>query len=47
MYRARRKHTVDSLALRQVAVVLAGEESIAITTHDALDIAVYMLEKVC
>jgi hypothetical protein len=32
-------HTVDVLALRQVAVVLAGEQRIAVAAHDALDVA--------
>ncbi len=31
--------TVDGLALRQVAVVLASEQRIAIAAHDALDVA--------
>lgn len=30
--------TVDGFALRQVAVILAGEKAIPITTHDPLDI---------
>lgn len=33
------KLTVDGLALRQVAVVLASEQRIAIAAHDALDVA--------
>jgi hypothetical protein len=31
--------TVDGFALGQVAVVLAGEQCIAVTAHDALDVA--------
>lgn len=31
--------TVDGLALRQVVVVLAGEECIAVTADDAFDVA--------
>lgn len=38
--------TVDGLALRQVAVVLAGEQRIAIAAHDALNVAVKPLENV-
>ena len=34
------RHTVDGLALGQVAVVLAGEQCIAVAAHDALDVAV-------
>ena len=30
--------TVDGLALRQVAVVLASEEVVAVAAHDALDV---------
>lgn len=32
--------TVDGLALRQVAVVLASEQRIAVTAHNALDVAI-------
>lgn len=38
--------TVDGLALRQVAVVLAGKQRIAVAAHHALDIAVIKSEKV-
>jgi hypothetical protein len=31
--------TVDGLALRQVAVVLASEQRVAVPAHDALDVA--------
>lgn len=34
------RHTVDVLALCQVAVVLAGEQRIAVSAHDALDVSV-------
>jgi hypothetical protein len=39
-------HTIDRLALRQVIVVLAGEQGIAISSHDALDVAIDGLEGV-
>lgn len=32
--------TVDGFTLRQVAVVLAGEEGVTIATHDTLHVAV-------
>jgi hypothetical protein len=32
--------TVDGLALGQVAVVLAGEQRIAVAAHHALDVAI-------
>ena len=31
-------HTVNGLALRQVAVVLAGEQGVAVAAHDTLDV---------
>lgn len=37
------KQTVDGLALRQVAVVLASEQGIAIATDNTLDIAMHVL----
>lgn len=37
------KRTIDGLALRQVAIVLAGEQGIAIATDNALDVAVKIL----
>lgn len=37
-------HTIDRLALRQVIVVLASEQGIAIASHDALDVATDGLE---
>lgn len=37
------KRTIDGLALRQVAIVLAGEQGIAIATDNALDVAVCIL----
>lgn len=43
MYGPGCRHTVDRFALRQIAVVLAGEERIAITTHNALDVAVIQI----
>jgi hypothetical protein len=33
-------HTIYSLTLREVAVVLAGKEGVAVTPDDAFDIAV-------
>lgn len=39
-------HTVDVLALCQVAVVLAGEQRIAVAAHDALDVAVGLIRRV-
>jgi hypothetical protein len=34
------KPTIDGLALRQVVVVLACEQRIAVAAHNALDVAV-------
>jgi hypothetical protein len=31
-------HTIDSLALCQVAVVLASEQVVAVAAHDTLDV---------
>lgn len=39
------ERTVDGLALRQVAVVLAGEQRIAVAAHHALDVAVHSVRK--
>lgn len=45
MYRGGCRHTVDRFALRQVAVVLACEERIAVTAHNALDVAAVWIRK--
>jgi hypothetical protein len=35
-----RSRTIDGLALCQIAVVLAGQEAVAIATNDTFDVAI-------